>query len=202
MGLPQLYALTSPLITTSSGAKMGKTASGAIWLDADRLSPYEYWQFWRNTEDADVGRFLKLFTELPLDEIARLAALEGAELNDAKKVLATEATALLHGRPAGEAASEAARRTFEEGGIGDALPSFDVPRSEFAAGLSLATLFVRAGLAASNGEVRRAVANSAISVNDTRVSDPGLTITAADLNADGVVKLSLGRKKHVLVKAR
>jgi tyrosyl-tRNA synthetase len=201
MGLPQLYALTSPLITTSSGAKMGKTASGAVWLNADRLSAYEYWQFWRNTEDADVGRFLKLFTELPLDEIARLAALQGAELNDAKKVLATKATALLHGRAAAEEASEAARRTFEEGGIGDALPSFDVPRSEFAAGLSLTALFVRAGLAASNGEVRRAVANSAISVNDARVTDPGLTITAADLNADGVVKLSLGRKKHVLVKA-
>ena len=200
IGLPQLFALTSPLITTASGAKMGKTAGGAVWLNADRLSPYEYWQFWRNTEDADVGRFLKLFTELPLDEIARLAALDGAEKNEAKKVLATEATALLHGRAAAAEASEAARRTFEEGGIGDALPSVDIPRDELAAGLGVAALFVRAGLAASNGEVRRAIANNAISVNDRRIVDPNVTITTADLNADGVIKLSHGRKKHVLVK--
>ena len=200
MGLPQLFALTSPLIATASGAKMGKTAGGAVWLNADRLSPYEYWQFWRNTEDADVGRFLKLFTELPLDEIARLAALDGAEKNEAKKVLATEATALLHGRAAAAEASEAARRTFEEGGIGDALPSVDIPRDELAAGLGVAALFVRAGLAASNGEVRRAIANNAISVNDRRIVDPNVTITTADLNADGVIKLSHGRKKHVLVK--
>jgi tyrosyl-tRNA synthetase len=200
MGLPQLYALTSPLITTSSGAKMGKTASGAVWLNADRLSPYEYWQFWRNTEDADVERFLKLFTELPLDEVARLAALKGAEVNEAKKVLATEATALLHGREAADAASEAARTTFEQGGIGDVLPTVEIARSELAAGVGIAALFVRAGLAGSNGEVRRAVANNALSVNDKRVSDASATVTDADLNADGVIKLSHGRKKHVLVR--
>jgi tyrosyl-tRNA synthetase len=201
MGLPQLYALTSPLITTASGAKMGKTASGAVWLNADRVSPYEYWQFWRNTEDADVGRFLKLFTEMPLDEIARLAALEGAERNEAKKILATEATALAHGRAAAEEAAEAARKTFEEGGLAEALPSIEIARSELAAGVGLAALFVRAGLASSNGEVRRAVSNNAISVNDQRVADPNLTITDASLNADGLVKLSHGRKKHVLVRA-
>jgi tyrosyl-tRNA synthetase len=201
MGLPQLYALTSPLITTASGAKMGKSASGAVWLNADRVSPYEYWQFWRNTEDADVGRFLKLFTELPLDEIARLAALEGAERNEAKKILATEATALAHGRAAADEAGEAARKTFEEGGVAAALPSIDVPRSEIASGVGLAALFVRAGLASSNGEVRRAVSNNAISVNDRRVADPNATITEADLSTDGLVKLSHGRKKHVLVRA-
>ena len=201
MGLPQLYALTSPLITTASGAKMGKTASGAVWLNADRVSPYEYWQFWRNTEDADVGRFLKLFTELPLDEIARLAALEGAERNEAKKILASEATALAHGRGAADQAAEAARQTFEEGGIGAALPSIDIPRGEIANGLGVAALFVRAGLAVSNGEVRRAVSNNAISVNDRRILDPNAMIGEADLNAEGLVKLSHGRKKHVLVRA-
>ena len=201
MGLPQLYALTTPLIATSSGAKMGKSAAGAVWLNADRLSPYEYWQFWRNTEDADVGRFLKLFTELPLDEAARLAALQGAELNEAKKTLATEATALVHGRDAANAASEAARRTFEEGGIGEALPTIDIPRAELASGIGVMPLFVRAGLAGSNGEVRRAIANNAISVNDKRIGDANLTITAADLSADGMIKLSHGRKKHVLVRA-
>jgi len=201
MGLPQLHALTTPLVTTASGAKMGKTAAGAVWLDADKLSPYEYWQFWRNTEDADVGHFLKLFTELPLGEIARLAALQGAELNEAKKVLATEATALLHGRDVADAASEAARRTFEEGGLGETLPSIEVPRGELAAGIAVTALFVRAGLASSNGEVRRAVANNALSINDARVSDAGLTVTDADLKAGGVIKLSHGRKKHVLIRA-
>lgn len=200
MGLPQLYALTTPLIATSSGAKMGKSASGAVWLNADRLSPYEYWQFWRNTEDADVGRFLKLFTELPLDEVDRLGALQGAEMNEAKKTLATEATALVHGRDAADAASEAARRTFEEGGVGEALPTIDIPRAELASGIGVMPLFVRAGLAGSNGEVRRAIANNAISVNDKRIGDANLTITAVDLN-EGVIKLSHGRKKHVLVKA-
>ncbi len=200
LGLPQLYALTTPLITNSSGAKMGKTASGAVWLNADLLSPYEYWQFWRNVEDADVERFLRLFTELPLDEVARLAALQGAELNDAKKVLANEATALLHGREAAEEAGEAARRTFEEGGVGDALPTVDVPRAELTAGIAITGLLVRAGLATSNGEARRAIANNAVSVNDIRVTDAGVTVTAADIN-EGVVKLSHGRKKHVLVKA-
>jgi tyrosyl-tRNA synthetase len=200
MGLPQLYALTCPLITTSSGAKMGKTAQGAVWLNADMLSPYEYWQFWRNTEDADVPRFLKLFTELPLPEIGRLASLGGSEINEAKKILATEATALLHGRSAAEEAAEAARRTFEEGGLAEALPTIEVSASELAGGIALTALFVRAGLASSNGEVRRAVGNQALSVNDRRVEDAGVTIGAADLTAEGVIKLSHGRKKHVLVK--
>ena len=200
MDRPQLYALTCPLITTASGAKMGKTAQGAVWLKADMRSPYEYWQFWRNTEDGDVGRFLKLFTELPLDEIGRLARLEGAEINEAKKVLATEATALLHGRAAAEEAAEAARRTFEEGTVAEALPTVAIPAAELAAGLAVTALVVRAGLATSNGEVRRAVANNAISVNDVRVSDPAHVFSTADLIADGVLKLSFGRKKHVLVR--
>jgi tyrosyl-tRNA synthetase len=200
LGLPQLYALTTPLITTSSGAKMGKTASGAVWLNADLLSPYEYWQFWRNIEDADIERFLRLFTELSLDEVTRLTALKGAELNDAKKVLANEATALLHGRKAADEAGEAARRTFEEGGVGDALPTIDIPRTELIAGVAVTALLVRAGLATSNGEARRAIANNAVSVNDIRVTDAGVTVTAADIN-EGVVKLSHGRKKHVIVRA-
>jgi len=200
LGTPQLYGLTSPLITTSSGAKMGKTAAGAVWLSADRLSPYEYWQFWRNTEDADIGRFLKLFTELPMPEIAILTALQGAELNDAKKVLANEATALLHGRAAADEASEAARRTFEEGGTAAALPTVEIPRPDFEAGIAVTALFVRAGLAASNGEVRRAVTNNALSINDKRVSDANAIVSASEL-IDGTLKLSHGRKKHVLVKA-
>jgi tyrosyl-tRNA synthetase len=199
MGTAQLFAITCPLITTSSGAKMGKTAQGAVWLNPEALSPYEYWQFWRNTEDADVGRFLRLFTELPLDDIERLENLAGAEINDAKKILASEATALLHGRTAAEAASETARRTFEEGRSGDALPSIDVPRAEIEAGLQLPSTFVRVGLAASNGEVRRAVANNAIRINDTPVTDPQRPITLRDVNPDGVIKLSNGRKKHALI---
>jgi tyrosyl-tRNA synthetase len=199
MGTPQLFALTCPLITTSSGAKMGKTAQGAIWLNSEQLSPYEYWQFWRNTEDADVGRFMRLFTELPLDEIARLEKLEGAEINEAKKVLATEATALLHGREAAEAAAETARRTFEEGGTGEALPSVSVPAAELQQGVGLPALFVRAGLAGSNSEVRRAVANKAVRINDTPVADAQRVVGSADINPDGVIKLSVGRKKHALV---
>jgi tyrosyl-tRNA synthetase len=199
MGTPQLYALTCPLITTASGAKMGKTAQGAVWLDGSALAPYDYWQFWRNTEDGDVGRFLRLFTELPLDEVARLEALAGAEINEAKKVLANEATTLLHGRAAAAEAAETARATFEEGRAGAALPRVTVPREELAAGLALAVLFVRAGLAASNGEARRAVAGNAVRVNDVPVSDPQRTITADDLNDEGVVKLSMGRKRHALV---
>jgi tyrosyl-tRNA synthetase len=201
MGTRQLYAFTCPLIATASGAKMGKTAKGAVWLNEEMVSPYEYWQFWRNTEDGDVERFLKLFTELPLDEIARLAALSGSELNEAKKVLASEATALLHGRAAAEEAGEAARRTFEEGAFAEALPTITVPRSDLAEGIPVAALFVRAGLAQSNGEVRRAIANNAISINDRRVTDPAWTVSEADLTADGLVKLSHGRKKHVIVKA-
>jgi tyrosyl-tRNA synthetase len=199
MGTPQLYALTCPLLTTSSGAKMGKTAQGAIWLNADLLSPYEYWQFWRNVEDADVVRFLKYYTELPLGEIARLGSLQGAELNDAKKVLATEATALLHGRAAAGEAAEAARRTFEEGGLGDALPTIDVPASELAAGIGVLGLFVQAGLVTSNGEARRQIRGGGLRINDQAVTDERATVSAGDLT-DGAIKLSLGKKKHVLVK--
>ena len=196
----QLFALTSPLITTSSGAKMGKTAAGAVWLNADQVSPYDYWQYWRNTEDADVARFLKLFTVLPLDEIERLAALKGAEINEAKKVLATAATALVHGEAAANEAAATARTTFEEGGLGSSLPTVEVPRADLKAGISVLAAFVKAGLATSNGEVRRAIANNAILVNDTRVTDEKATIGEAEVTADGVVKLSLGRKRHVLLK--
>ncbi len=196
----QLFALTSPLITTSSGAKMGKTAAGAVWLDAAQVSPYDYWQYWRNTEDGDVVRFLKLFTTLPLDEIERLAALKGAEINEAKKVLATEATALVHGKAAAEEAAGTARTTFEEGGLGASLPSIDVSRDEIKAGLGVLSAFVKAGLAASNGEVRRAIANNAIMVNDVRVTSDKAAIGEADVTAEGVVKLSLGRKRHVLLR--
>ena len=182
----QLFALTAPLITTSSGAKMGKTAAGAVWLNADLVSPYDYWQYWRNTEDADVERFLKLFTVLPLDEIARLAALRGQEINEAKKVLATEATALVHGRAAAEEAAATARTTFEEGGSARDLPTVEVPRGEVSSGLGVLAAFVKAGLAASNGEVRRAIANNAILVNDVRVTSD----KAADRRSDVTPKAS------------
>jgi tyrosyl-tRNA synthetase len=196
----QFFALTAPLITTSSGAKMGKTASGAVWLNADQVSPYEYWQYWRNTDDADVVRFLKLFTVLPLGEIERLAALRGSDINEAKKVLATEATVLVHGRAAAEEAAATARTTFEEGGIGTTLPTIEVPRGELKNGISVLNAFVRAGLAASNGEVRRAIANKAVMVNDARVTSEKASISETDVTANGVVKLSLGRKRHVLLK--
>jgi tyrosyl-tRNA synthetase len=196
----QLFALTAPLITTSSGAKMGKTAAGAVWLNADRVPPYDYWQYWRNTEDADVVRFLKLFTVLPLGEIARLAALKGQDINEAKKVLATEATALVHGRAAAVEAAETARKTFEEGATALDLPSVSVPRAELEAGLSVLAAVVSAGLASSNGEVRRAIANKAIAVNDARVTSDKHKIGLQDVSADGVIKLSLGKKRHVLLK--
>jgi tyrosyl-tRNA synthetase len=196
----QLFALTSPLLTTSSGAKMGKTAAGAVWLNADQVSPYQYWQYWRNTEDDDVARFLKLFTVLPLDEIGRLAALHGAEINEAKKILATEATMLVHGRAAADEAAATARTTFEEGGVGISLPTVEIPRAELQVGIGVLAAFVKAGLAGSNGEVRRAIANNAIMVNDARVSDDKTTIGEADVGTNGAVKLSLGRKRHVLLK--
>jgi tyrosyl-tRNA synthetase len=196
----QLFALTSPLLTTSSGAKMGKTAAGAVWLNADQVSPYQYWQYWRNTEDDDVARFLKLFTVLPLDEIERLAALQGAEINEAKKILATEATTLVHGRAAADEAAATARTTFEQGGVGASLPTVEIPRAELQTGIGVLAAFVKAGLAGSNGEVRRAIANNAILINDTRVSDEKATIAEADVGANGAVKLSLGRKRHVLLK--
>ncbi|YBV97571.1 tyrosine--tRNA ligase [Phyllobacteriaceae bacterium JZ32] len=196
----QFYALTSPLLTTASGAKMGKSLSGAVWLNADMLSPYEFWQYWRNTEDADVERFLKLYTTLPLDEIARLASLGGAEINETKKILATEVTALLHGRKAAEEAAETARKTFEEGALAENLPSVEIPRDTLQAGMGVQALLVTAGLASSNGEARRHIQGGAVRINDEAVKDERATIGADQLTADGVIKLSLGKKKHVLVR--
>jgi tyrosyl-tRNA synthetase len=195
----ELFGLTQPLITTASGAKMGKTAQGAVWLNADMLSPYDYWQYWRNSEDADVGRFLRIFTDLPLEEIARLEALAGAEINDAKKVLATEATALLHGRAEASKAEEAARATFEQGVRSDNLPTFAVTADELKQGLRVAAAFVRAELVASNGEAKRHIAAGALRVNDNAVADEAATLTGADL-VDGAIKLSLGKKKHALLR--
>ncbi|MGD9965092.1 MAG: tyrosine--tRNA ligase [Hyphomonadaceae bacterium] len=194
-----LFGLTQPLITTSSGAKMGKTAQGAVWLNADMLSPYEYWQYWRNTEDADVGRFLRIFTDLSPDEIVRLENLHGGEINDAKKVLATEATSLLHGRDAANKAEEAARSTFELGARSDNLPTFAVTGEELGAGLRVAAAFVRAELVASNGEAKRHITAGALKVNDVAVADETAVLTSADL-IDGAVKLSLGKKKHALLR--
>jgi tyrosyl-tRNA synthetase len=200
MGTPQLHALTTPLITTSSGEKMGKTASGAVWLNADMKSPYEYWQFWRNTDDADVARFLKLFTTLPLNEIARLAALQGAEINEAKKALADAATALLHGADAARVAAETARQTFEEGAIAENLPALEIPRAELDAGIGVLALFVSAGLVASNGEARRQIKGGGLRVNDVAIVDEKMVLKPADLTPEGVIKLSLGKKRHVLLK--
>ncbi|WP_113265249.1 tyrosine--tRNA ligase [Agrobacterium cavarae] len=200
MGTPQLYALTSPLLTTSSGAKMGKSANGAVWLNPDMLSAYDFWQYWRNTEDADVPRFLKLYTTLPMDEIARLSALGGSEINEVKKILATEITAMLHGRENAEQAAETARKTFEEGALSDNLPSIEVPKTDLEAGIGLLSLIVRAGLAASNGEARRHVQGGAVRINDESVSDERKLIGAGEVTADGVIKLSLGKKKHILVR--
>jgi tyrosyl-tRNA synthetase len=200
MANAQLFALTAPLITTSSGAKMGKTAAGAVWLNADLLSPYDYWQYWRNTEDGDVGRFLKLFTVLPLDEIERLAALKGQEVNEAKKVLATEATALVHGRAAADNAADTARRTFEEGALAETLPTVDIARAELEAGLGVLAAFVKANLVASNGEARRQIKNGGLRVNDDAVTDEKMMLTPTQLTPQGVIKLSLGKKRHVLLK--
>jgi tyrosyl-tRNA synthetase len=199
MGAPQLYALTTPLLTTASGAKMGKTAQGAVWLNADQFSPYDFWQYWRNTEDADVGRFLKRFTILPMAEIARIEALGGAEINEAKKILATEATALIHGREAALAAAETARKTFEEGALAADLPTVEVPAGEFE-GMGVLTAFVRAGLVPSTGEARRQVKAGGLRLNDKAVTDERATLSKADLS-EGVAKLSFGKKRHALVKA-
>jgi len=196
----QLFALTTPLLTTSSGAKMGKTAAGAVWLNSDMVSPYDFWQYLRNTEDGDVVRFLKLFTVLPLDEIAKLAALKGQEINEAKKVLATEATALVHGRAAADEAAETARRTFEEGALAETLPTVEIARAELAAGLGLLSAFVKAGLVASNGEARRQIKGGGLRLNDAVITDEKMTLTPAQLTPEGVIKLSLGRKRHVLLK--
>jgi tyrosyl-tRNA synthetase len=191
----QLFGLTTPLITTHSGAKMGKTAAGAVWLNEDMLSVYDYWQFWRNTEDADVGRFLRLFTDMPEGEIVRLETLQGAERNDAKKVLATEATAILHGRAAADKAAETARRAFEEGVMAEGLPTINARLPD-----GILNLAVAAGLASSNSEARKLIANHGLKLNDAAVSDPKLMVDTSALNSDGVLKLSSGKKKHVLVK--
>ena len=196
----EAFALTAPLLTTASGAKMGKTAAGAVWLNADQLSPYDYWQYWRNTEDADVERFMKLFTVLPLDEIARLAALQGAEINEAKKILATEATAMIHGREAAEAAAETARRAFEEGQTAEGLPTVELPKAELEAGLGVLDAFRLAGLCASNGEARRNITGGALKVNDEAVTDDKRSLSMADITGEGVIKLSMGKKKHVLLR--
>jgi tyrosyl-tRNA synthetase len=199
MGTRQLYGLTSPLLTTASGAKMGKTAQGAIWLDESLLPVFEYWQYWRNCEDGDTGRFLKLFTELPLDEIARLEALSGAEINEAKKILATEATAMVHGREAALQAAETAQKTFEEETIAENLPSIKIGAAEIEAGMGVLAAFVKAGLVASTGEARRQIKGGGLKVNGETVTDERAMIGPRDLNL-GAVKLSLGRKRHVLLK--
>lgn len=196
----EVFGLTSPLLTTSSGAKMGKTANGAIWLNEERLSPYEFWQYWRNTEDADVGRFLRLFTELPLDEIARLESLEGAAINDAKKVLADHVTALCHGTEAATAARSTAEKTFEQGALGDTLPTFTLTAEELTNGVAVIDLLVTAEFAASKGEARRLVRGGGVKVNDAKVDDENATTSAADV-IDGVLKLSAGKKRHALFKS-
>jgi len=202
MGTPQLYALTCPLLTTSSGAKMGKTAAGAVWLNPDMLKPYDYWQFWRNTEDADVARFLKLFTLLPMEEIARLAALAGSEINAAKTVLATEATALMHGREVADAAAETARKTFVEGTLAADLPTVIVPAAVLEAGLGVLTAFGPdiAKLVPSTSEARRQIKGGGLRVNDVPVTDEKATLGQGNLTADGVIKLSFGKKRHVLLR--
>jgi len=200
MGTPQLFALTTPLLTTASGDKMGKTAKGAVWLNADQFSPYDFWQYWRNTEDADVVKFLKLFTTLPMREINKLAALKGAEINEAKKALADAATTLLHGKEAACEAAETARQTFEEGAIAQSLPTVEIPRGELEAGSGVLTLFVKAGLVASNGEARRQIKGGGLRVNDAAVTDEKMMLSNADLTPEGVIKLSLGKKRHVLLR--
>jgi tyrosyl-tRNA synthetase len=194
-----LFGLTSPLITTASGEKMGKTASGAVWLNADRLSPYDYYQFWRNTADADVSRFLKLFTELPLDEIARMETLRDAEINEAKKILAFEATSLCHGRSAAEGAEETARATFEDGTQGADLPTISVPQERLNDGIPAFEILVLAGLAASNGEARRLVRGGGGRINDVVARNESQLVTNSDINPEGVIKLSAGKKRHVLI---
>jgi tyrosyl-tRNA synthetase len=200
MGTPQLFALTTPLLTTASGAKMGKTAQGAVWLNADQFSPYDFWQYWRNTEDADVVRFLKLFTTLPMGEIDKLAKLEGAEINEAKKALADAATTLLHGAEAARAASETARQTFEEGAIAENLPTVEVLRNELEAGIGVLAAFVKAGLVASNGEARRQIEGGGLRVNDVAVTDEKMLLKPSELTPEGVIKLSFGKKRHVLLR--
>jgi tyrosyl-tRNA synthetase len=201
MGGPQLYALTTPLLTKSSGEKMGKSAAGAVWLNGDLFSPYDFWQYFRNAEDADVGKWLRIFTRLPLDEIARLEALQGTELNEAKKVLATEVTAIVHGRDAADKSAATASATFEQGAIDLSLPTVGIAQSELASGLGLQAALVRAELAASNGDARRSIQGGAVRVNDQAVTDERATLTAANLLPEGVIKLSVGKKKHALLRS-
>ncbi|HEX9159366.1 MAG TPA: tyrosine--tRNA ligase [Rhizomicrobium sp.] len=196
----ELFGLTSPLITTSSGAKMGKTAAGAVWLNPELCSPYQYWQYWRNTEDDDVGRFLRLFTDLPEDEVHRLETLQGGELNEAKKILATEATALCHGAEAAAQAAETARRTFETGELDTNLPTVEIARDKLVTGMLVANLAHLAGLTASTGEARRLIQSGGVRLNDRVVADQKATASLSDLTAQGVLKVSIGRKKHALIK--
>ena len=201
-GLPgHAFGLTTPLLTTASGAKMGKTAAGAVWLNADMLSAYDYWQYWRNTEDADVGKFLRLFTDLAIDEIARLEKSEGADINEAKKILAFEVTKLCHGEKAALEAAETARKTFEEGTTAEGLPTIDVARADLEKGIAAFDLFRRSGLAASGGEARRTIKGGGGRINDQSISDETHSVTTDDLNEDGVIKLSAGRKRHALIRA-
>ncbi|UNE53439.1 tyrosine--tRNA ligase [Bartonella machadoae] len=200
LGTVQLYALTSPLLTTSSGAKMGKSLNGAVWLNADMLSPYHFWQYWRNTEDADVTRFLKLYTTLPMEEILKLSTLQGTEINEAKKVLATEVTAMLHGRSVANEAAETARKTFEEKTHGENLPTVEINATELITGVGLLTLLVQAGLAKSNSEARRHVQGGGVRINDKIIENETHLLLEEDINAEGTIKLSFGKKKHVLIK--
>ncbi|WP_138379982.1 tyrosine--tRNA ligase [Luteithermobacter gelatinilyticus] len=195
----EVYGLTTPLVTLANGQKMGKTLGGAVWLNDDMLSPYEYWQFWRNADDADVGRFLRLFTELPLEEIERLERLEGAEINDAKKILANEATTLCHGPDAARLAAETARKAFEEKSLAADLPKVGIERTRLEEGVPFSELFVLAGLAKSKGETRRLVQGGGARLNDERVEDAELLITLGHLNPQGSIKLSAGKKRHILV---
>ena len=197
----QLFGLTTPLMTISSGAKMGKTATGAIWLDQEHLSAYDFWQYWRNTEDADVGRFMRLFTELPLDEITRLEKLQDAEINEAKKILAGEVTKLCHGEDAAKLAAKTAEDTFEGAGISADLPTIELAKSDLEAGIAAFELFHQAGLANSNGEARRLIKGNGAKLNDSVIADETQMITLADNNADGVIKLSAGKKRHILIRA-
>ncbi len=199
LGKRELFGLTTPLITTSSGAKMGKSADGAVWLNSDMLSPYKYWQYWRNTEDADIGRFLKFFTELPLREISRLESLQGAEINEAKKILADHITTLCHGKDAATLARKTAEKTFEQGQIDVGLPRVRIPNDLLSCGIPAFELFVHAGLAQSNGEARRLIRGSGARLNDIIISDEARIIGKPDLSADGLLKLSAGKKRHVLV---
>jgi tyrosyl-tRNA synthetase len=197
----ELFALTTPLIATSSGAKMGKTAAGAVWLNAERVSPYDFWQYWRNVEDDDVGRFLRLFTEMPLDEIARLEKLEGQEINEAKKILATEITRLCHGAAAAAEAEQTAKQTFEEGGKAESLPTVSIPQAQFAEGIAAFELFHQAGLAPSRTEARKLIRGGGGRLNDRPIASDTVVIKESDLGGDGTLKLSAGRKRHVLVRA-